>query len=138
MYAAPGDEVEQKLALIWSRVLSLERVGVDDSWFDIGGDSLSAMVLFLEVEKALGVQLPLRTLIDHETIRQIASLIRDPHNTSFQHLVAFSTSGNGLPVFLIPPGKGDAMGMRNLAMLLEGKQPVYGLQAAGTGWGKPV
>ncbi len=131
LYAAPEDEVEQKLALIWQRVLSLERVGVDDSWFDIGGDSLSAMVLFLEVEKALGVELPLRTLIDHETIRQIASLIRDPNNTSLHRLVTYSSSGNGLPVFLIPHGKGDAMGMRTLAMLLEGKQPVYGLQAAG-------
>ena len=132
-YALPRDEVERKLVKIWQQVLGVERIGIDDGFFDVGGDSLLASSLFLEIERNFSVRLPLRTLIDHETIRQIASLIQYPQKTNMDILVALSTRGNGVPVFLIPFGKGDLLGLVRLGQLLEGRQPIYGLQAAGVG-----
>jgi amino acid adenylation domain-containing protein len=132
-FVAPRDEVERKLVSIWQDVLGLERVSIDDAFFDIGGDSLLSLTLFLEIEKGFGVHLPLRTLIDHETIRKIGLLLQDPQAVNLNMVVPFSTGGDGLPVFLIPTLPGDVMGLNTLACLLDGTQPVYGLQAAGVG-----
>ncbi len=130
-FVAPRDEVERKLALIWQQILGLEQVGIDEAFFDIGGDSILALSLFSEIDKAFGVRLPLATLFDHESISRLAPLIRDPDSINLAVLVPLSTRGNGLPVFLIPFGNGDVLGLLPLAHLLEGLQPVYGLQAAG-------
>ena len=51
-YRAPADAVEEILAGIYAQVLGVERVGVDDSFFDLGGDSLSAMRLIVAVNAA--------------------------------------------------------------------------------------
>jgi len=132
-FVAPGNETEQKLALLWRDVLGVERVGIDDPFFDIGGDSLLAMSLIHEIEQALGVLLPVCTLIDHETIRKMAILLQDLHHTNLDLLVPYSKKGNGLPVFLASGG-GDVMGLFALAHKLECRQPVYyGLQATGIG-----
>lgn len=130
-YVPPQDEVENKMATLWQEVLGVEKVGIDDRFFDSGGDSLMAMSMFLEIEKKFGLRLPLRTLIDYPTIRELAPLIRNPEQIHQEMVVELSTSGAGLPVFLIPGGGGEILGLLPLAEILEGKQPVYGMQAAG-------
>ena len=53
-YRAPADPVEEILAGIYAQVLGVERVGVDDSFFDLGGDSLSAMRVIAAINNSLG------------------------------------------------------------------------------------
>jgi len=57
MHRAPETSTQRKLASIWERILNLDFVRLDDHFFDLGGDSLSAMELIDEVEQALGVTL---------------------------------------------------------------------------------
>ena len=71
-YRAPGNAVEEILAGIYVEVLGLERVGVDDSFFDLGGDSLSAMRVIAAVNTSLDAGLPVRTLFEAPTIAQLA------------------------------------------------------------------
>ncbi len=59
-YRAPASAVEEILAGIFARVLGVERVGVDDSFFDLGGDSLSAMRVIAAINTSLGVGLSVR------------------------------------------------------------------------------
>ncbi len=74
-YRAPTDPVEEVLAGIYAQVLGLERVGVDDSFFDLGGDSLSAMRLIATINTTLDADLAVRTLFEAPTVAQLAPRI---------------------------------------------------------------
>ena len=74
-YRPPASAVEEILAGIYARVLGLERVGVDDSFFHLGGDSLLAMRVIAAVNTSLDADLAVRTLFDAPTIAQLAPRI---------------------------------------------------------------
>ena len=74
-YRGPGNAVEEILAGIYARVLGLERVGVDESFFDLGGDSLSAMRMIAAVNTSLDTGLAVRAVFDAPTVAQLASRI---------------------------------------------------------------
>ncbi|OBK38921.1 non-ribosomal peptide synthetase, partial [Mycobacterium sp. 1165196.3] len=71
-YSAPATAVEQTIADIYAHVLGVDRVGIDDSFFDLGGDSLSAMRLVAEINAGLDVHLGVRALFEAPTIRRLA------------------------------------------------------------------
>ena len=74
-YRAPGGLTEEILAGIYAHVLGVERVGVDDSFFELGGDSLSAMRVVAAVNKTLDARLAVRTLFDAPTVAQLAACV---------------------------------------------------------------
>ena len=71
-YRAPANAVEEILAGIYAQVLGVERVGVDDSFFDLGGDSISAMRLVAAINTSLDADLSVHALFDAPTVAQLA------------------------------------------------------------------
>jgi glycopeptidolipid biosynthesis protein len=71
-YRAPGTAEEEILAGIYARVLGLERVGVDDSFFDLGGDSLSAMRLIAAVNTRLDTHVGVLALFEAPTVGRLS------------------------------------------------------------------
>ncbi|WP_456320139.1 amino acid adenylation domain-containing protein [Mycolicibacterium sarraceniae] len=74
-YRAPTTAIEEILAGIYEQVLSVERIGVDDSFFDLGGDSLSAMRLIAAINTGLNAGLSVRTLFEAPTVAQLATRV---------------------------------------------------------------
>ena len=69
---APDTLVEQILADIYARVLGVDRVGVDESFFDLGGDSVSAMRAIAAINASFDIQLAVPTLFDAPSIRRLS------------------------------------------------------------------
>lgn len=74
-YRAPGSLNEEILVGIYAHVLGLDRVGVDDSFFDLGGDSLSALRVVAAANTTLNAGLVVRTLFDSPTVAQLATRV---------------------------------------------------------------
>ena len=71
-YRPPATPVEETVADIYAQVLGVERVGVEESFFDLGGDSLSAMRLVAAIHTTLGVHLPVRAVFDAPSVRNLS------------------------------------------------------------------
>ncbi|MBV9774683.1 MAG: amino acid adenylation domain-containing protein, partial [Gemmatimonadetes bacterium] len=74
-YAAPRTPTEEVIAAVWAEVLGLERVGIHDDFFDLGGHSLLGAQLVARVRDALGADLPIRALFDASTVASLAERV---------------------------------------------------------------
>ena len=72
-YLAPRTETEQRLAAIWQEVLRVERIGVNDNFFDLGGHSLLATQVISRAREAFGLNVALANLFDSPTVAGLAS-----------------------------------------------------------------
>ncbi len=74
-YVAPETPVEESLAAVWREVLGVDRVGVDDDFFDLGGHSLLAVKMLARVQESLAIELALPTVFEHSTVRELADVV---------------------------------------------------------------
>ncbi|HEV7516619.1 MAG TPA: phosphopantetheine-binding protein, partial [Thermoanaerobaculia bacterium] len=70
--AAPRTPLERAVATVWEEVLGVERVGIDDNFFEIGGSSLLLIRLRSRLQTAVGRELPVVALFQYPTIRSFA------------------------------------------------------------------
>jgi amino acid adenylation domain-containing protein len=93
-YRPPRTPVEELLAGLWREVLGVERVGLEDSFFDLGGYSLLATQVVSRARSSFGVELPLRALFEAPTLSRLAQRIE----------LLFSLGGGGRPAMpkLVP------------------------------------
>ncbi|MGB6247292.1 amino acid adenylation domain-containing protein, partial [Gordonia sp. (in: high G+C Gram-positive bacteria)] len=76
-YVAPENPTEQVLAEVFAELLGLDRVSVADSFFDLGGNSLSAMRLAARAGEALGVEVSVRDVFEATSVRDLIARTRD-------------------------------------------------------------
>ncbi|MCP4657458.1 MAG: amino acid adenylation domain-containing protein, partial [bacterium] len=93
-YVAPRNPIEELLAETWCAVLGLERVGMQDSFFEVGGDSILAIRLLAAMRQS-GLDLSLQQLFQYQTIQELGRLVNDPgaDPTVAQSTGAFSLVG---------------------------------------------
>uniref|UniRef100_A0A832GZZ6 Amino acid adenylation domain-containing protein n=1 Tax=Oscillatoriales cyanobacterium SpSt-402 TaxID=2282168 RepID=A0A832GZZ6_9CYAN len=128
-FVAPRDEYELRLADIWEFVLGIRPIGVHDNFFDVGGDSLQAVILMDRIEKVFGKTLPLSTLLTESTIGQLAEVLKQEKESDIhKSVVLLRKGGSKPPIFFIHDGEGETLLYRNLAFCLKADHPVYGLQ----------
>jgi acyl-CoA synthetase (AMP-forming)/AMP-acid ligase II/acyl carrier protein len=74
-YTAPRTPVEELLAVLWAEVLKVERVGVDDHFLDLGGDSMLATLLVSRIRQELRLEVSLRSMFDAPTVAEQAGVV---------------------------------------------------------------
>jgi amino acid adenylation domain-containing protein len=73
-FVAPRTVTEERIAAVWADVLGLERVGIEDGFFDVGGHSIRAVALVGRL-RAIGYDLAVRDVFEHRTVARIAELV---------------------------------------------------------------
>jgi oxalate---CoA ligase len=119
--------LEILIAGMWQRLLQRDDIGMDEDFFDLGGDSLQAVEMMLEVEKATGRKITLSDVRVQLTIRHLAEVLATAAAAEAKReVMTLARSGTGTPVFW---WHGDCSGWGlyavRLATLLEGNSPVY-------------
>jgi amino acid adenylation domain-containing protein len=133
---APRDEVERQLTEIWERVLDVRPIGMRDNFFAIGGHSLLAVRLFAEIDRIWGQNLPLATLLQAQTIEDLAKVLgkqasKPASIATWSSLVLIQSGGPKPPLFCIHPIGGNILEYYTFATYLDREQPIYGLQSQG-------
>jgi thioesterase domain-containing protein/acyl carrier protein len=155
-YVPPQSDLECHIAAMWAEMLQVERVGLDDDFFALGGDSLLGVRMLLRLREAFSVDLPTATLVSAPTVATLATQI-DVHvrqaacselpattaaartaadwsllpTNSGRSLVLLQPDGNAAPLFCMHGLGGHVASFLPLACGLGNGRPVYGLQAQG-------
>jgi len=126
----PRDDLEVRLAEIWSEFFDVRPIGVRASFFDLGGDSLLAVRLMARIQARIGRGLALSSLFARPTIERLAELLRgaDAGNERRRAIVPIRSEGTAPPFFCVHPVGGDVLCYAELAAELDADQPMYGVQ----------
>ncbi|MBI5950957.1 MAG: amino acid adenylation domain-containing protein [Chloroflexi bacterium] len=128
---APRNAVESELVGLWEKLLQIQPIGVQENFFDLGGDSLTAIDLMLSVEKTFRRSLPISVLLQHPTIAELAGLLSADANTQkWSSLVPIKPQGSLPPLFCIH-ADGGVMFYYEFAKRMDKQRPIYGIQARG-------
>ncbi|MBK7520388.1 MAG: amino acid adenylation domain-containing protein [Gammaproteobacteria bacterium] len=118
---APQTPMQEIIAGIWAEVLGLERVGIRDDFFDLGGHSLAAMSVVTRIEEALGIRLDLADFFQGLTVEDICATAGEACPVE---AIAVGASGAALsPLYAIGRGPGGAAAARSI----HSGQPLYRL-----------
>ncbi|MFB9441887.1 amino acid adenylation domain-containing protein [Dactylosporangium vinaceum] len=84
-YVAPQTAAEHAIVAIWADLLQAERVGLDDNFFDLGGHSLLITQLIARLKVALEIDVPIRTVLDHQTAGSFAAAVEAALIAALEH-----------------------------------------------------
>ncbi|MCD6571340.1 MAG: amino acid adenylation domain-containing protein, partial [Deltaproteobacteria bacterium] len=84
-YVAPRDDTEQIIADIWKEVLGLDRVGIYDNFFDLGGHSLKVTQVVSRIKKKIGIDLPVRSVFEEPTIEGLCRVIASLDSSEYKY-----------------------------------------------------
>jgi len=123
-------DTECYLQALWERMFGFAPISPRDDFFEIGGHSLLAARLLCEIRRTTGRDLPLTTLLQAPTIKQLAAVIETAACASSAQLVELR-AGTGRPFFMVHSMAGSFLELWGVLRVLDIGRPVYGLQARG-------
>ena len=135
-YVAPRSATERKLVTMWETVLNIRPIGIRTSFFDLGGRSVLAARLFMQISREFHQDVPLATLFKSPTIEQLAKKLGGPAG-EFKHatLVEIHPHGSHVPFFCVHGGTGGTLFLHRLARAMGLDQPFYAFQPEGVDGG---
>jgi acyl transferase domain-containing protein/thioesterase domain-containing protein len=165
-FSAPRNKEEKFLAQVWQELLGVEKVGIHDDFFELGGQSLIAVRLFNRIKKHYKLEFGLAVLFEAPTIEKCAAMIRerlglpalDVEDAAAENgapvkldtaapvvppkasscIVPMKPGGTRPPLFVIHGMGGNILEYTHIAKHLHPDQPMYGIQAQGLDGKKPI
>lgn len=119
------------LTVIWGRVLQRASIGVDDNFFDLGGDPASANRLFGEIAQELGRNLSPLTIYQAPTIGELAAVLEKREPPRLKPCVRLKAGSEDPLIFLVPGLGGSVMEFFQLVRQIKSRHPIYGMQSRG-------
>ncbi|WP_185757059.1 non-ribosomal peptide synthetase [Nocardia bhagyanarayanae] len=136
-FRSPSTPLEATVCDDFTRTLGIERVGVDDGFFALGGNSLAAAQLVAQLAESTGATVPVQWVFTDPTPQLLARRIdarlrgleeQDPGD-ALSVLLPLRAAGADPPLFCVHPAVGLAWGFSGLVQHLDPDRPVYGLQS---------
>ncbi|MEV4125504.1 amino acid adenylation domain-containing protein [Nocardia sp. NPDC049707] len=136
-FRSPTTPLEATVRDAFIETLDIERIGVDDGFFTLGGNSLAAAQLVARLAEATGVTVPIQWIFTDPTPASLAHRIDsrlrglDEHDPgdALAVLLPLRAAGADAPLFCVHPAIGLAWGFTGLVQHLDPDRPVYGLQS---------
>ncbi|MBX9807764.1 MAG: alpha/beta fold hydrolase, partial [Flavobacteriaceae bacterium] len=128
VYTEPRTEEEKIVAPIWEEVLNIEKIDIFSNFFEMGGHSIKAVKVMIEIEKHTGKRIPLSALFKYSTVEKFAKLLKHDLEISKDCLVPLKPNGSKTPLFIVHGAGLNILNFVNLIKLFEEDQPVYGIQ----------
>jgi len=135
-FVAPRTPTEERIAAIWAKKMKRDDVSVHDNFFESGGNSLIAVGMITEINRALGAALALQVLFESPTVEQLALKVDGEGGSRSSRLVPLQAKGTGDPVYCWPGLGGYPMNLRSLAEKAGTDRPFYGVQTLGVNEGE--
>ncbi|MGB7603354.1 MAG: alpha/beta fold hydrolase [Candidatus Sulfotelmatobacter sp.] len=130
MGSATASTMVEVLIPIWQRVLQRPSIGIEENFFDIGGNVESADILFAEIARRCGREVPTATIFQAPTIAALASLLELPGLPPFSPFVPLKAGAEHPPI-LVAHGLGGRARFYELAKHIRTAHSIYGIQARG-------
>ncbi|MFB6583674.1 amino acid adenylation domain-containing protein [Streptomyces sp. NPDC056402] len=128
----PRNPQEEILCALFAELLKVDRVGIDSSFFELGGDSIVSIQLVSRIRSVLGVKLSNRAVFEAPTVAQLVELLDgDSDSDGFEVLLPLRKGGDRPPLFCVHGGGGLSWPFGEFLKHIRAEYPVYGLQARG-------
>ena len=128
-YVAPRTVTEWVLARAFREVLQIDRVGINDNFFHLGGNSLSGLKLAERIRRTVCSALPVTAIFQAQTIAELADWISRSEDRAQSPLVLMRRGGAAPPLYCVHPAGGSIIRYQALADALAGSRPIYGIQS---------
>ncbi|MEO6638420.1 MAG: amino acid adenylation domain-containing protein, partial [Ginsengibacter sp.] len=133
-YVAARNELEAGLVEIWKAILHLERIGIYDNFFEIGGHSLLVIRLVSAIKRKLNVEPTINDIFIHPTIasftENVIEKVKNPSQkeANIKYLVSLKEGRNGIPLYIVCGEGGTSLRFKKFSELMNKDQAVYALQ----------
>ncbi len=131
-YVTPKNKIEERLTEIFKEVLTVEKVGVNDDFFNLGGHSILAISLIAKINDEFLSSMDVSILFEDPTIAGLAEHVRNASdNEDFDIIVPLHENGKNRPIFMAPGIGGNVLGFYDFVESLGKDQPLFGMQSIG-------
>ena len=129
---APQDEIEEKMVEMWKNILKADKVGINDNFFHLGGNSLKAVITIDKIKRVFKTEIDTIDFLKNPTIKGIIEKMKDKKNSRYTSLTIINKGKNSeKPLFFIHESTGGLLGYRHLIKKFNDIIPLYGLKSQG-------
>ena len=117
---------------VFSDLTGIDQIGIDDSFFALGGSSLLAMRLVARIKNLFGIEVSLRSVFEHDTVKSLSLLLEHRFEShTYTPIIKFNNVSKNSPIIFVHPAGGSSIVYKEFAEYLSLDRPIIGLQARG-------